>query len=228
MSIYTIKHHDSLDAIWNILVYEDARLASDPDASDLAAGSGALLERWVEVNAGQRSAWRAAIAAQASVDANSSALDHTIAEIDAQLLWILRDRESPRRKRYFKKTCHEIVRLRLESGIEAVRSWPASLKTEPEPALRALGERLEAVIAAGAASLSHRTLAAANTSDQRIREIDRFVDDVNAARRVRYGLLIQRAEERGLPADWPAQFFKKSTQAPRREKPPEVDQAPRA
>lgn len=228
MAIYTIKHHDSLDAIWNILVYEDTRLASDPDAIDLAAGSGALLERWMDVNAGQRSAWRAAIAAQASVDANSSALDHAIEEIDAQLLWILRDRESPRRKRYFNKTCHELVRLRLESGIEAVRSWPASLKTEPEPALRALGERLEAVIAAGNASLSERVRAAATTGDHRVREIARFVDDVNAARRVRYGLLIQRAEERGLPRDWPGQFFKKSTQAPRRKKAPEADQAPLA
>lgn len=91
---------------------------------------------------------------------------------------------------------------------------------EPEPTLQSLGARLEADIIAGEAAVRDRWNAAASTSDHRVREIVRFIDDVNAARRARYGLLIQRAEERSLPADWPHRFFKKSTQNPKKAKTP--------
>ncbi|WP_437733157.1 hypothetical protein [Sorangium sp. So ce1335] len=218
MAINTIHHDDSLDHIWSILVYEEARLLKDRNASDLAPEAGALVERWAQVNAGQRSAWRAEIVAQAGVDAEDDLLDDTIDEIDNDLLRVFRDRDAPQRKRYFKRARHEIVRLGLESELEVVRAWPASLKTEGEAALQALGARLEADIARGDAAVDERQRAVAATADQRVREIVRFVDELNAARRTRYGLLIQRAEERRLPKDWPGRFFKKSSQGTKRTK----------
>ncbi|CAN98319.1 hypothetical protein ACSRUE_07835 [Sorangium sp. KYC3313] len=218
MAINTIHYDDSLDLIWSVLVYEEARLLKDRNASDLASEAGALVERWTQVNTGQRSAWRAEIVAQAGIDAEDDMLDDTVDELDNELLRTFRDRDAPQRKRYFKKARHEIVRLGLESEIEVVRAWPASLKTEGEPALQALGARLEGDIARGDAAVEERQRAAAATADQRVREIVRFVDDINAARRTRYGLLIQRAEERRLPKDWPGRFFKKSTQGPKKVK----------
>lgn len=218
MAINTIQYDDSLDLIWSVLVYEEARLLKDKDASDLAAEAGALVERWAQINAGQRSAWRAEIVAQAGVDTEDDALDDTVGELDNELLRAFRDRDAPQRRRYFKKARHEVVRLGLESELEVVRAWPASLKTEGEAALQALGARLEGDIARGDAAVEERQRAAAATADQRVREIVRFVDDINAARRTRYGVLIQRAEERRLPKDWPGRFFKKSSQAARKAK----------
>jgi hypothetical protein len=218
MTINTIRYEDSLDTLWSTLVYEEARLLQDKNASDLAPEAGALVERWAAVDAGQRSAWRAEIVAQAGIDAGDDALDDTVDEIDNELLRVVRDRDAARRKRYFKKNRHEIVRLGLESELQEVRAWPASLKTEPEPALQALGARLEGDIALGDTAVAERQRAAASTADHRVREIVRFVDDINASRRARYGLLIQRAEQRGLPPDWPGRFFKKSTQGPKKVK----------
>jgi len=40
------------------------------------------------------------------------------------------------------------------------------------------------------------------------REVLGFIAEVNAARRARYGVLLQRAEERGLPPGWAEQLFK--------------------
>ncbi|AGP41456.1 hypothetical protein [Sorangium cellulosum] len=218
MAINTIHHDDSLDHIWSVLVYEEARLLTDKDASDLAPEAGALVERWAQVNAGQRSAWRAEIVAQAGVDTEDDLLDDTVDELDNELLRAFRDRDAPQRRRYFKKARHEIVRLGLESQLEVVRAWPASLKSEREAALQALGARLEEDIARGDVAVEERLRAAAATADQRVREIVRFVDDINAARRTRYGLLIQRAEERRLPKDWPGRFFKKSSQGSKKAK----------
>lgn len=218
MAINTIQYDDSLDHIWSVLVYEEARLLKDRNASDLAAEAGALVERWAQVYAGQRSAWRAEIVAQAGVDAENDLLDDTIGQLDSELLRSFRDREAPQRKRYFKKARHEIARLGLKSELDVVRTWPASLKSESEAALQALGARLEEDIARGDAAVEERQRAAAATADQRVREIIRFVDDINAARRIRYGLLIQRAEERQLPKDWPGRFFKKRSQGTRKTK----------
>lgn len=213
MSIRMIQYTDSLDSIWSVLVYEEARLLKDNNAADLAPEVGELLERWSGVNAGQRRVWRAEIVAQAGVDAGDDVLDDTVDDVDNELLRTERDRSAPRYKRYFKKARHAIVRLGLESEIEVVRTWPASLKTEPEKGLKQLGARLDADIAAGDAAVAERQAAAAKTSDHRVREIVRFIDDVNASRRARYGLLIQRAEELSLETDWPGRFFKRGSQA---------------
>lgn len=220
MSITLIKQDDSLDTIWSVLTYEESRLTNDEDASDLAPAAVSLVERWAIISSGQRGAWRNAITAQGKVDAKASALKAVINRLDDELMRISRDRDSPRRKRYFKKARHELVCLGLESALDAVRAWPASLKTEPEPSLQALGARLAECIAAGDAAVLERSIAAASTGDHRVREIMRFVDECNAVRRTRLGLLIQRAQERGLPADWPDQFFKKTSQG-RKVKAPE-------
>jgi hypothetical protein len=103
-------------------------------------------------------------------------------------------------------------------GVFGEATWGRDLKTEREPSLQALGARLEENITACDAAIAERRNAAASTSDHRVREIVRFVDDVNASRRARYGVLIQRAEERGLPPDWPGRFFKKNSQGPKKVK----------
>jgi len=215
MAIRTIEHDASLDEIWNILVWEEARLTKDKNASDLAPEVAEHITRWKAVENGQREAWRAEIIAQAAVSAGDDDLDDTTAAIDRSLLHVVGERGAPRYVRYFKKTRSDITRLGLESQLGAVREWPASLKTEAEADLQALGARLDANVADGDAAITSRRTSAAATADHRVREIVRFIDDVNAARRTRYGLLIQRGETLGLAKDWPNRFFKRGSSAPK-------------
>lgn len=219
VSIHTIQYSDSLESIWTVLTWEEARLLKDKDAADLALDVNDLLERLEALSAAQRKAWRGELIAQAGIDACDDDIDDVIDDIDNELLRADRDRDSARYKRYFKKPRHAIVRLGLESEIEQVRTWPASLNTEPEKSLKKLATRLEEVISAGDAAAEERRRAAAKTGDHRVREIVRFIDDVNAARRTRYGLLIQRAEEMKLGPDWPGRFFRKSSQGAKKVKP---------
>lgn len=209
MTIYTIPKDSSLDHVWTFLVYEEGRLLTHNDAADLAPDAGQLLARWAIVNEGQRAVWRTEILAQARVDGRDDKMDDTVIALDDELLRSVPDRDSARYRRYFKQPRHEIVRLGLESEIEEVRTWPGSLKTEPEPPLQALGVALEADVAAGEDAVRQRQFALAATADHRVREVNGFIDEVNAARRTRYATLIQRADERGLPKSWPQRFFRK-------------------
>jgi hypothetical protein len=218
MAIRMIETDESLDEVWDMLTWEEARLLKDENAKDLAPEVSEHLERWAQVNAGQRAAWRAEIIAAAGVSAGDDELDDTIDEIDSHLLHIERDRTALRYKRYFKRPRGEIVRYGLESQLGIVREWVTSLLTEPEDVLKSLGTRLQANVAAGDADIEARRVSATRTADQRIREIVRFIDDVNAARRTRYGVLIQRAEARNLATDWPLRFFKKTTHGPKKAK----------
>lgn len=211
MSMADIKRDDSLETIWGILVWEEARMIKDKDAADLAPDASALLTQWELVDAGQRAAWRAEIIADAGVASCNDQLDDTVVEVDAELFRIFKSRNKSRYTRYFKKPRNEVVRLRLEKELKEVRTWPGSLQTEPEPALQALGQRLEADVNAGDAAITERADAAASRADHRVRAIEAFVDAANAARRTRYGILVQRAVDRGLPKDWPQRFFKKSS-----------------
>jgi hypothetical protein len=55
----------------------------------------------------------------------------------------------------------------LGTELGRVRSWPDSLASEPEPELKALGERLRAIIAQGDQALAERHKAAATRADHR-------------------------------------------------------------
>lgn len=215
MAIRTIEQDASLDEVWDILVWEEARLKMDKDAKDLAPEVAEHVTRWKLVHDGQREAWRAEISAQAAVSAGDDDLDDTTTAIDRELLHVAGERSSPRYVRYFKKTRSDITRLGLESQLGVVREWPNSLKTEPEKGLQDLGARLAENVNAGDTAVGGRRTSAAATADHRVREIVRFIDDVNAARRTRYGVLIQRGESLGLAKDWPLRFFRRGTSSPK-------------
>lgn len=211
MSIRTIQPSESLLTLWEELVYTEARLLNDARAKSLAADVTALLNKWPKVNAGQLAAWRAEIVAQAAVDQADDVLDASVDEVDHAILHVDRDRDSPRYRRYFTKPRNEIIRMGLESELERVRTWPASLAGEPEKELKQLGKRLAADVKAGDAAVTQRSAAAAATADHRLRKIVAFVGEVNGARNAIYGELIKRGEKHKLGKGWAERFFRKST-----------------
>lgn len=199
----------SLNTVWEELVYTDARLKGDRHASDLAPQLAAPLAAVDEARRGQFAAWQAEILAQAQVDGVNDELDDAVVDFADTLLFTLRDRTSPRYGRYFtRRSPHAVVRLGLASQVELVRSWPESLRTEPEEALRAFAPSLAALVEKADAALAGRDRAAAARADHRVRVIEPLVDQVNSARNTLYGALVQRAEERKLGRSWPESFFR--------------------
>ncbi len=213
MTVRKIDRDESLDYVWEELVYTDARLRMDTNAEDLAPQFEAMLKRWAKVDAGQRTVWRGEILAQAAVDAQNDTLDDTTDDVaDALFAAEDKDRTSPRFRRYFgARRPSEVIKMGLESQLEIVKPWVQPLKTEPEHDLQQLGARLEGNVETGTAAVNGRMTAAGNSANFRVRERIRFVEDVNALRESVYGILMQRAADKKLGKTWPDRFFRHSS-----------------
>lgn len=216
--IVTIQHDDSLDSVWQELVYSEARCLKDVNAKDLAPHFTVLIERCEAVRGGQLKAWRAEIVAQAGVDAADDALDDDVEDLHTDLVHIERNVRTARYKMYFPRPKGEIVRLGLESELGKVRTWPAALQAEPEKVLQDHGAKLAIDIEAGDVAIKGRQTSAGERALHRVKEIVTLIDDVNAMRRSVYGTLVTRASELKLGLDWPTRFFRRAARSARAKK----------
>jgi len=198
----------SLEAIWEEVQYTRSRCLGDPDATDLALPFEQLVAEVEETKLGQQRRWAGEIDAQASCDYWSGRLGELVVDLANTLVFVIRDRRSPRVKLYLTRAPHAIARMALKSEVEVVRFWPRSLETEPEEELRAFAPRLtEAVCSAQAALLAQRVAQSAR-ADHRVRVIVPTIDRINQARLKLYGQLVGRAQEKRLGRHWPDGFFK--------------------
>lgn len=209
--VRTIQLTESLDAIWEELVYTEARFLGDPLTRDLAAAHAELLARLESVRAGQRAAWRDEIVAQAAVDTHNGRLDVTTTSFGAKLLAAVNgQRGSARWRRYFPDSVSDVVKLALGRQVARVRGWVPSLRGESEPEIKAFADRFEQHLADADKALQARVDAASARNDHRVREIVALVEDVNAARLSALGRLLQRAVKNDLPREWSESFFRRS------------------
>lgn len=215
MSIRVIRGTESLDSVWEELVFTEARLLGDVNAQGFAPTVAALLTRLEQVRGGQLSAWREEVTAEAGVAAQDYRLDNWVRGFDLALLSAVENTQSPRYKRYFKAQPSRIIRLGLASELSRVRSWVESLTTEPEAMLKEMGTQLKSIVADSDEALERRRRAATTRADHRVREITSLLEDVNGARASLYGALMQKATEVHLPRDWPNQFFRHTSRVPR-------------
>lgn len=216
MSIRIIRDTESLDSIWDELVFTEARLLGDEQAKTFAPTITDLLARVEQVSGGQMGLRRESVTAQAQVDAVDDQLDDWVRALDVTLWTIVnQDTKSPRYRRYFSDSPSSIIRLGLENELARVRPWADSLATEPEVALQELGAQLKRIAADGATALTRRTLAATSRTDHRVRSITTLIDDINGARLSLFGALLQKAMEQHLPSDWPNRFFRRISRTPK-------------
>jgi hypothetical protein len=221
MVIRTLRESESLDSIWEELVFTESRLAGDDQAQEFTPTISQLIARLEEVRSGQLGAWREEVVAQAAVTAADDQLDDWIHSFEVTLTSLLAgDTQSPRRKRYFSSAPWTIIRLGLESEIGRVRGWADSLATEPEQVLKDLGTRLRQLIEQGDAVLERRRNAASSRTDHRVRSIASLVDDINGARLSLYGSLAKKAADLHLSSDWPSRFFRRTARTPKLEPQP--------
>ena len=205
MGIRTVRTDESLDSVWEDLVYSESRLLASRRGKRFAKEVTKLLDRWGDVAEAQRKAWRKEIAAQARIDKADDDLDDLVYDFGETLERLDSERgnkkKSARYARYFKQPRHEIIRMGLQTELDHVREWPASIQNEPEKEVKAFAAPFRNVIRSGTEALRDRGAAAADRADQRVREVLPYIDDVNATRLSVYGRLVQLVSKKKLPRD---------------------------
>jgi len=162
MAIGMLPDTLSLDTYWEELIFTEARLSGDEQASELAPAFKDLLGRLGTVRDGQLAAWHEEVSAQAAVAAADDRLDDLVRTLAKALLRVVDDDvKSPRYLRYFATTPSSIIRLGLESEIARVRGWVDSLTSEAEKDLQDLGAQLGKLVEQGDQVLERRRKAAA-------------------------------------------------------------------
>lgn len=210
MAVAIIREAASLALHWEHIVYTLARLSAHSLGKPFVADFKALEKRLDAVESGQRNVWRDEVIAQAAVDAVDDTLDDATRELSRQLRFVDGDR-SARVKRYFPKPATRFTALGLQSQIEAVASWPQSLKAEAEPVLKKLGGDVAAAISSAKSVLEGRVSAAAARADHRVREIVRFSEDHNRLRLATHAALTSAAVKEGLARDFADRFFRRES-----------------
>lgn len=206
-----LRPTDSLDSLWEELVYTEARLLA-ADHKPEAAAVGKALKTLSGLQAGQKEAWRREIVAQAHVDASDDDLDEEVETVARDLLYIEKgNRKSARFRQYFKGPVATIVRLGLKSQLDVVRPFVALLAKEAEKVLKDHGKTLATILKKGDAAVEERATAATDRANHRARHILSFVDDVNAMRTSMHAELTLFAAKKRLPRDYADRFFRRTS-----------------
>lgn len=212
-AVAIVPQDASLAAHWEHIIYTLARLSADPVGKPFVADFKALERRLEGVEAGQRSVWRDEVIAQAAVDVVDDALDDATRELNKHLRFIDGDKGA-RVKRYFPKAASRFTALGLQSQIEAIATWPQSLKAEAEQVFKKLGAEIASLLSDAKDALGGRVTAAGARADHRVREIVRFAEDHNRLRLATHSALTLAATKADLPRDFADRFFRRDSRAP--------------
>jgi hypothetical protein len=208
MAPRTIPNSASVDTLWEEAVYTEARINSDPNASDLAASQAKAIKEIEDLYLSQRGAWRAELMAQAALDGLNDQLDELVVDFADTLFFVVRDRKSQRFTRYFAKSPYTIVRMALAAELEVVRGWPESLNREQEDALKAFAPKFAGLIEKAAVATAARTKAASARADHRTHVIGPLIATLNSERNTLHAELVKRGEAKKLGKYWADTFFR--------------------
>ncbi len=210
-----LRTNESLDGLWEELVYTEARLLAAGHKTH-AATVAKTIKLLDGLHAGQRDAWRREIVAQAHVDAVDDTLDDEVEGLGRDLLHLeTGDRKAARFKQYFKTAVNTVVRLGLESELKVVRVFVSQLAKESEKVLKDHGKALAALVKKGDEVVAERRDAATDRAAHRARSILSFVDDLNAQRTSIHAELTIYGTKEKLPRDYADRFFRKTTRTVR-------------
>lgn len=201
-----------LDDTEDEIHFTRAGLKADPNAVQFLP----LTDDWLALVDAARAKDRQARIANADATAarvvSNFHLDHACTQFgDDLFLAVAKDRESTRWTRFFPIAVSRFIKMRFDKQIQKVQAWLAPNVTEPvldkhRPALTtwsnastaALGQTNEVSLVRAAAQMAREQLA----------------EDLTRERDGLYEALAAHARAKGLPRDWPKQFFRVTKRNP--------------
>lgn len=206
-----ILDSESLDVVWDELVYTNARLLYDEDTKDLAAPYQKLIERVEDAWKEQRKVWKAETEAQANVDSVNFRTDQRT--IDFAFALEGANRKHPqgeqRQARYFPIAPSKIIAMALEGQLPYTESFANSIPKEPESELQSFGAGFAQDVSDAKAALDQKQKAADERRDNRVKTISTLVTEINDARESTYAEIVKRRAPKQKSKDWPESFFRK-------------------
>lgn len=210
-----IRQEQSLETVYEALVYTHLALQSDPGAKGHAKVFKTLLATdFPKVFAAERAARLRHVTALVEMSGADRQCDAWLDRFHNQLLTTTGNRKDvPTYTRYFGDASPSVLKKPvLGHQLAVMASWVPSLVASSEPVLAGLGKELSALVEAGQKATAAFEAARGALRDFReVGERKAFVDQVNAARQSVGGLLaefVHAHPEKMLPSDWPDGFFR--------------------
>ena len=206
-----ILDNESLDTIWDELVYSNARLLYDEDTKDLAAPYQKLIGQVEDAWKEQRKVWQGETEAQANVDSINFRTDQRT--IDFAFALEGANRKHPqgeqRQARYFPISPSKIVANALEGQLPYMESFANSIPKEPEPELQSFGAGFLQDVSDAKAALAQKQKAADERRDNRVKTISVLITEINTVRENTHAELLKRRAPKQKSKEWPESFFRK-------------------
>jgi hypothetical protein len=208
-NIREIKADDPLDDVDDEVFFTRAGVKADPDAVDLLP----MTDDWLGLVDAARAKDRQARIAEADATAvrvvGNYHFDRACTHFGDDLyLAVGKNRESARWLQFFPISVSRFIKIRFDKQIQKVKGWLAPNVTD------AIVDKHRAPLTtwcnASANALEQTTSAIMVRAAARIAR-EQLADDLTRERDGLYDALSERARERGLPRDWPRQFFRVST-----------------
>lgn len=198
-----------LDDVEDEILFTRAAVKADPDAADLVPMTDDWLGLLDAVRAKDRQARIAETEATAGRVIANFWLDRTCTHFgDDLFLAVGKNRESARWMRFFPIAVSRFVKIRFDKQIQKVKGWlePSVNDSIVEKHRNELTKWSDAA----AKAVEKTTGGIMMRSNTRVAR-EQLAEDLTRERDGLYDALSSRAREKGLPRDWPRQFFRVST-----------------
>lgn len=198
-----------LDDVEDEIVFTRAAVKADPDAADLAPMTDDWLPLLDAVRAKERQTRIAEAEATAGRVIANFHLDRACTRFgDDLFLAVEKNRESARWTRFFPIAVSRFVKIRFDKQIQKVKGWLDS--SVNDPVVEKHRTDLTQWSDSAAMAVTKTTNGIMMRSNTRVAR-EQLAEDLTRERDGLYDALSTRAREKGLPRDWPRQFFRVST-----------------
>jgi hypothetical protein len=185
-------------------LFTRAGVRADPDAADLVAQTDGWLSMIDAARAKDRAAREAVMNTDAARIIANTRLDLAcVAFGDDLYLATGKDTKGVRWTQFFPIAVSRFIKQRLADQAAKVRNWLGS----KEPTLKKHRDELDAWSAASLTAIE-KTHGVALVRGQATIAREQMAEDLTRERDGLHDALSARARERGLPRDWPDQFFR--------------------
>lgn len=197
------------DDVEDEILFTQAAVRADPDAEDLAPMTDDWLGLLDVLRAKDRQARMAETEATARRAIANFRLDRACTHFGDELyLAVGKNRDSARWTTFFPIAVSRFVKIRFDKQIQKVKGW-----LDPNVSDSIVDKHRDELTKwsnAAATALEKTTSGIMVRSHARIAR-EQLADDLTRERDGLYDALSTRAREKGLPRDWPRQFFRVST-----------------